>query len=157
MTVEQIISALGALAGVLGGGAGLWALFRTRGLAELDERVRATEAELTPLLLRKEKRAALAEATADFSAKLVKTGASSWRAVIANKGLGDARDVDIKVLDDGPVIRPNEMFPVKVIESGDSVELPAVIGLGKPSKVQFLVTWSDDAQPNASKELTAHL
>ncbi len=78
---------------------------------------------------------------------------------IGNNGPSDAYNVSVKNLDkESFLFRDIESsFPIKLIDSGDSVQVELLVYSDMPEKTRVQVTWEDDSKEKHSDKVVLHI
>lgn len=124
---------------------------RQKSLIESQER-------LNKLLLEKEQQDITSSSKADLGAAIVKLGNSNYRLKIWNKGKTAARNVSVSFPDGNELVDDrdlSEKFPLERLDTYQSVELLAFVGIDTKSKHTVILGWSDEY--NIHNEKTSYL
>ena len=116
-----------------------------------------TNDALNKILLRKERKEAISELSADLSANFIKYGSSDYRLKVFNKGKAAAKNVRIELPEGNGMLIPNDIegkFPIPILEQFQSVELLASVSFGSSSRMTIKLIWNDDEGYDKSKILT---
>ena len=79
--------------------------------------------------------------------------------IIGNDGPSDAYNVSVKNLDKESFLFQDleSSFPIKLIDSGDSVQLELLVYSDMPEKTRVQVTWEDDSKEKHSDKVILHI
>lgn len=137
-----------------------YAAWKTIRFNELQKSLIETQERLNRLLLEKEIWDATTNKKADLGATIVKLANSNYRLKIWNKGKVAAKNVSIffpegnELVDDEDV---SEKFPLESLDTHQSVDLVAFVGMDTKSKHVIRLTWSDDSNLQNEKIVYATL
>ena len=120
--------------------------FQTRmSLREISDKT-ARENELLRHQIDEARNQKIAEKRASVSARIYKISSSNWRVKVFNRGPAPAHNVRLILDDQNEIIQVgliSEKFPMGQMEAGQSVEFPARVYIGTPSKEKLTINWVD--------------
>ena len=79
-------------------------------------------------------------------ASIVNVGSSKWVLKVYNKGKSIAKNITFNFTEEeSPLVLSNDMFPIKVLEQHDNVDLPLIVSLGtRSSSWEYEVKWENE-------------
>ena len=91
---------------------------------------------------------------ANISAKMHKIRQNNWKISIYNDGPAIAKNVNITAYEDNGFIQENMLkgiLPMEKMESGQSVDIPAIVNLQSNPKETVELTWDDPSMIQRKK------
>ncbi|RQH02719.1 hypothetical protein [Paraburkholderia dinghuensis] len=153
MTVSIDISGVvAALALLLSG----YATFKTIQFNRKQEELIKGQADLTALLIEKERTDAVVDRRAELGATFVKQGTRDTYLRIFNQGRAPARNVRIDFPSGNDLVLESDVeskFPLVELDRFQSVQLIAVVHLQSPRKQIVRLRWDDDYATDNEKTL----
>lgn len=124
----------------------------------VDRRVKAQEIALNDIQIKKHREEEAESKKAVIEANIYKSGKSSWKMKVYNKGKSSARNIrfisdDIEKENSGiEIYTPNGTLPYPLLHPQTSFELSVVLYMGHNPvpKVKFI--WDDDYGENQERE-----
>lgn len=135
---------------VLSGLAFLLSAFATWKTIRFNNRQKSlieSQEQLAKRLLAKEDAESDQEKKADLGASFIKLGSSNYRLRIWNKGKAAARNVQLEFPDGNDCVIQSDIeskFPLEALETFQSVELVASVGMDTRRKHTIKLCWVDD-------------
>lgn len=132
----------------------LYVAWRTHTFKKREAELLEIQCKLNTLILDKEEQEAAHQKMADLSANFVTIGSKKHRLRISNRGKATAYHVTIGFPEGNDIIPEeviHEKFPLESLESGQSVELIAVVGFGTKSKLAVQIAWQSDSGEKKDK------
>jgi hypothetical protein len=132
----------------------IYAAYKTIRFNERQKSLIESQERLNALLLKKEETESVVARRADLGVSFLKLGNSNFRLKIWNKGKAPARGVAISFPEGNDIVSDLELaskFPLESLETFQSVELIAFVGMDTKSKHAVTLIWSDDFQGQNEK------
>lgn len=123
--------------------------FSSRNYSKKNENLITREVELIRLQIDKELRGRNDKLKANVSARMYNVGKNKWKIKIYNAGPATAKNVIISAYEKDGFIRETliaEKFPMRKMESSQSVEFNAFVHMQSSSKETIELTWDDPSK-----------
>jgi len=134
-----------ALAALLLSGYATWKTFKFN---ERQNDLIESQDRLNKLLVDKERGEALNSKRADLGATFIKLGSNKYRLKIWNKGKATARNVSLEFPEGNECLMQSDIdskFPLEILDTHQSVELIAAVGMETKSKHPMRLIWNDES------------
>lgn len=137
-------------------GVAVWSVIQNRRFNRRQNEFAETAERLNHLLIEREASDKKQQIRADLSADFVKTGKSSYRLKVFNRGAASARNVRLELLSGKDLITDHELeqkFPFPLLERQQHVDVMVRLHMQSSRRAQMRITWDDDSGDSRASEI----